>query len=154
MAVLIKVPFAPVLQSKHKGFIEEKVSIAFACLVHQRAVTPGKVLEIRCYRANPYFYPQRESVQAADPAKRLQAGAGRALEGAEPPKWPRWVQASTNQGALKTPLCGNELCHLASQPANFFLLFSVLQAFIVILFGGLIITQQGFMNPASFPPKP
>lgn len=38
--------------------------------------------------------------------------AGRALEGADPQKWPRWVQASTqlvvqSQGALKTPLCGN-----------------------------------------------
>lgn len=123
MAALIKVPFAPVLQSKHEGFIEEKVSIAFSCLVHQRAATPGKVLEIRCYRANPFFYPQCESVQATDPAKSLQAGAGRALEGAEPPKWPRWMQASTqlvvqSQGAQKTPLCGNKLCHLASQPIS------------------------------------
>lgn len=60
---------------------------------------------------NP-FYRQRESVRARGPAKCLQAGAGRALEGAEPQKWPRWVQASTqlvvqSQGALKIPSCGN-----------------------------------------------
>lgn len=42
MAALIKVPFAPVPQSKHEGFHH-------LCLPGStEAATPGKVLEIRC----------------------------------------------------------------------------------------------------------
>lgn len=97
-----------------------RVSITFACPAHQR----GKRLLEKSWKSGATeqtpFSPQREPVQAAAPAKRLRAGAGRALEGADPQKRRRGVQGSTqlvvqSQGALKTPLCGNELCYFASQ---------------------------------------
>jgi len=130
-----------------------RVSFAFACLAHQRAETPGKVLEIRRCRAKPFF-----TLSVSLRRQLTQPSAcGQGLRGCRPPEVAK-VAAGEQPALGAKPGCPEnpvmwKLALLFSQPAVFISL--LLQAFIAILFCGLTITPQlRSMNPASFSPKP